>query len=286
MDALAFDLKELAKNHRNGSRQTQADRHRMLQSIARDLMTAGFRLPSARSLKPKHIHSLVKKWQGQELTVGVIKNRMSAVRWWARSVNKASVVERTNDAYGIEQRQASCDDKAQRLDLGKVAVLPCKRMQLSTRLAAAFGMRVEETLKFAPRLADKGNRIALKASWTKGGRYREIPVSTERQRALLDEVKAFVGGDSLIPPEKSYIEHRKAFEYQTLKAGITNLHSLRHNYAQWRYKQLTGFPCPKAGGRPKEAFNATDAAIDKDARLTVSEELGHGRIEITKAYLG
>lgn len=286
MDALAFDLKELANQNRNGSRQTQKDRHRMLQAMARDLKAAGFRLPSARSLKPKHVHSLVKTWQSQDLTPGVIKNRMSAVRWWARSVNKASVVERENDAYGIEQRHAAEENKAQRLNLAKVARLPCQRMQLSVRMAAAFGLRVEEALKFTPRLADKGNFIALKPSWTKGGRYREIPVTTERQRALLDEVKAFAGGDSLIPPNLTYIEHRKAFEYRTLKAGLTNLHGLRHNYAQWRYKQLAGFPCPKAGGKPRSALSAAERAIDEEARLTVSEELGHSRIDITKAYLG
>lgn len=286
MDALAFDLKELAKHNRHGSRQTQKDRHRMLQAMACDLAAAGYRLPSARSLKPKHVHSLVKTWQRQDLTAGVIKNRMAAVRWWARLVDKASVVERGNDAYGIEQRQSSNVNKAQRLDLGKVAALPCKRMQLSVRMAAAFGLRVEEALKFAPRLADKGNRIALKASWTKGGRYREIPITSERQRALLDEVKAFAGGDSLIPPDLKYIEHRKAFEYQTLKAGMTNLHGLRHNYAQWRYRQLTGFLCPKMGGKPKAAVSGAEIAADREARLTISEELGHSRLEITKTYLG
>lgn len=286
MDALAFDLNRLSKSDRTGSRKTQADRHRMVQKMARDLKTAGFRLPSAKSLKPKHVQSLVSNWQGQGLSAGVLKNRMAAVRWWAKSINKTSVVHRSNDDYGIERRSTSTENKAQRLNIKKVAALPCERMRLAVRMSAAFGLRIEEALKFQPRLADKGDKLSLKPSWTKGGRYREIPILTDRHRALLDEVHAVAGDDSLIPNDKSYIEHRKAFEYQTLKAGMVNLHGLRHNYAQWRYKTLTGTPCPKAGGKTKDELTHSEQIADKDARLTIAEELGHSRLDVTKAYLG
>jgi len=286
MDALAFDLKKIATSDRTGSRQTQADRARMSQAMARDLRNMGFRLPSARSLKPKHIERLVKNWQKNNLSAGVIKNRMATLRWWAKSINKASVVHRSNNAYGIERRSASATNKAQRLNLDKVAKLPCRRMQLAVRMAAAFGLRVEEALKFQPRLADKGDKIALKPSWTKGGRYREIPIFTERHRELLNEVHDAAGDGSLIPDDKIYIEHRKSFEYQTLKVGMSNLHGLRHNYAQWRYKSLTGKPCPKASGTPLKALTEAERLADRDARMTIAEELGHGRIDVTKAYLG
>lgn len=286
MDALAFDLNNIVRNDRTGSRQTQADRKRSVMAMAAELKAAGYRLPSARSLKPKHIEKLVANWHNRNLSAGVMKNRMAHLRWWAKSINKASIVHRSNDEYGIERRSTSDVNKAQRLNLEKVEVLPCERMQLSVRLAAAFGLRIEEALKFQPRLADKGDKIALKPSWTKGGRYREIPILTDRHRALIDEIKELVGDVSLIPSDKSYKQHRDAFEYQTLKAGMTNLHGLRHNYAQWRYKQLTGQPCPKDGGKARQELNPTEALADKDARLTIAEELGHNRIDVTKAYLG
>ncbi len=91
---------------------------------------------------------------------------------------------------------------------------------------------------------------------------------------------------ALIPNEKSYIVHRRAFQYATLKAGITNMHGLRHNYAQWRFFKLTGFRCPAAGGPAKTDLNPVEREHDQAARLVIAEELGHGRSEITKAYLG
>lgn len=281
MDALAFDLKTICDRNRDGSHATKANRHRMLQAMSRDLHQGGYRLPAARSLKPKHAEFLVDRWQAQGLDAGTIKNRMSALRWWAAKVNKASVIPRDNGALGIPDRQRGGESRAQKLDLAKVAKVTCPRMQFSLRLMAAFGLRMEEALKIRPALADQGDRLALKASWTKGGRFREIPVLNDRQRALLQEAKQLAGNGSLIPPDKSYIQHRKAFEHHTLKAGFANLHGLRHNYAQWRYKALTGRPCPKPSQlTPAERFD------DREARRQIALELGHNRLDVTRVYLG
>ncbi len=258
----------------------------MLVLFEKQLVEQGYKLPSPRSLKPKHVQHLVQRWQAEGLGAGTIKNRMVALRWWADKVNKASVIPRTNAELGIEERTKNDANIAQKLDLEKVNTLPCDRMRLAVRMMAAFGLRMEEALKFKPRLADKGDCIALKASWCKGGRERQVPVTLERQRELLAEVKAVCGAGSLIPDDKSYIQHRKALEHQTLKAGLTNLHGLRHNYAQVRYKALTGWECPKRGGMLKQDMDEVQRDIDKDVRLKISEELGHSRLEITKVYLG
>lgn len=286
MSALARELKFIAFHNKDGSYTTQRNRIDMFELFDKQLKEMGFNLPSARSLKPKHPQKLVERWKAEGLTAGTIKNRMSGLRYWAGKVNKASVIPRDNKDLGIEDRKADATNKAQTLDLAKIESLPCERMQLAARLMAAYGLRMEEALKFNASLADKGNKIALKASWCKGGRSRDIPIHTEKHRALLDEVKETTGNGSLIPDDQKYITFRKAFEYQTLKAGLSNLHGLRHNFAQWRYKQLTGWKSPKAGGTPARFLKGVQREIDKDARLQISQELGHNRIEITKVYLG
>ncbi len=250
MDALAYDLKTICEHNRDGSFATQANRHRALQLIAHELKEMGFKLPAARSFKPKHVQKLIARWQCAELTAGTLKNRMGHLRWLLAKVNKSSILPRDNASLGIENRQGNGQNRAQTLDMDKLEAIPSDRVQASMKLMAAFGLRMEEALKFRPEMADKGDSITLSPSWTKGGRARVIPILTTRQRALLDEVKAMAGEESLIPPDKSYIQHRKAFEYQTLKAGFTNLHGLRHKYAQARYKSLTGWACPMAGGNP------------------------------------
>lgn len=282
MNDLAMALVRLCRSNRDGSYATQSNRRRGLSAIALDLYDMGFRLKKAAALKPKHVTALVERWQGQRLSTGTLKNRLGWVRWWAAKVNKPSVIPKDNTVLGIAPRGSPTTNRAWTLPEGVRLADP--RMQLSLEMMAAFGLRLEEALKLRPGLADKGGTLQLKGSWTKGGRPRRIPILTDAQRKLLDRATALVGNASLIPPEKSYIAHRKSFEHQLLKAGLKNPHGLRHHYAQMRFKALTGFACPKAGG-PTD-LTAAQRHLNRQARLTISRELGHNRLAITTIYLG
>ena len=247
MDDLSFSLKTLCTRSGEGSFGTRALRQRGLLAMADDLLALGYRLPDARSLKGKHVTALVGHWKAGGLSDQTIRNRLTWLRWWAHQVGKTGLLPKANDT---------------------------------------FGLRREEALKLRPGLADKGDRLALKASWCKGGRYREIPITHDKQRALLDEVRELVGDGSLIGEGRNYFQAVKAYENQLLKAGIGNAHGYRHAYAQWRYKQLTGWSCPAAGGPTVDRMTPAQAARDRAARLEVSHELGHGRLDVTDTYLG
>jgi hypothetical protein len=67
---------------------------------------------------------------------------------------------------------------------------------------------------------------------------------------------------------------------------MTKLHGLRHAYAQRRYKELTGWKAPVAGGPATKSLNEEQRALDRGARQTISRELGHDRISISAVYLG
>jgi integrase len=143
-------------------------------------------------------------------------------------------------------------------------------------------------LKINPFQADHGDRLVLQASWTKGGRPREIPIRTLAQRAILDQAKALVmlKSASLIPAHRTYAQHLHSYESHCRRAGLDKMHGLRHAYAQERFLDLAGFPCPAADGPPREALTPQQREADYDARVLISAELGHGREAITAAYLG
>jgi hypothetical protein len=157
---------------------------------------------------------------------------------------------------------------------------------MSLQLQAAFGLRREESLKLQPDYADRGDVLSLKASWCKGGRPREIPIRTDEQGALLEAAKALAHGGSLIPLDQSYKAHLRQFRAQCERAGIHKVHGHRHSYAQQRYRELTGRECPACGGPTSRQLNIEQKRIEKEARLTISAELGHGREAITSVYLG
>ena len=288
MRDLNYALKQLCIRNRDGSFGTQAKRERLLNQIAEQLEDMGFRHMDAHSLKPKHVEKLVERWLVEKLTPGTIKNRMAALRWWAQKVGKENVVARSNAIYAIADRVFVTNvSKATNLDLGQLGRIHDPRIRISLRLQALFGLRREESIKIIPAWADRGDSLVLKDSWTKGGRPRTIPVRTEEQRRLLEDAKAITGGKSLIAPGyTTYRDYLRHFHNQCARVGIYAFHGHRHGYAQARYQDLTGWRCPACGGPGSRDLSPEKRAIDLQARLTISHELGHNRESITAVYLG
>ena len=287
MRDLNYELKQLCRRNRDGSYATQRDRERLLGQMADQLRDLGFRHLSATGLKPKHVEALVERWKAEGLAPGTVKNRMAELRWWAEKIGKQNVVARDNEHYGIGNRQFVTNvSKAWELTAGELERVTDPYSRMSLRLQAAFGLRREESIKIQPEWADRGDRLVLKDSWTKGGRAREIPIRNDAQRQLLDEAKRLAGRGSLIPADMRYVEQLRRFEFQCARAGIHRVHGLRHQYAQTRYRELTGWAAPAAGGPRSRDLSAAQREIDREARQTISEELGHVRLQIVSIYCG
>ena len=287
MKDLNYQLSKLCRDNRDGGFSTQATRSRILDLIANQLRELGFRRMQPKSLKPKHVDALLTHWRNQGISVGTLKNRLSALRWWAKKVNKPSIIARDNGVYGIGKREyVAKESKAQALDDKKLSLVSDPFVNLSIRLQAAFGLRREEAIKFKPNYAVQDDHIKLKSSWTKGGRARTVPITNAEQRRLLEDIKALAGGGALIPPHLNYVKQLHRYEKQSAKAGLSHLHGLRHSYAQRRYFELTERVCPVAGGLPSKELNPEQRALDQNARVAISSELGHTREDITAVYLG
>ena len=287
MKDLNYQLMKLCRDNRDGSYSTQATRSRMLDLIAHQLHELGYQRMQAKSLKPKHIDALVSHWKDQSISVGTFKNRLSAIRWWARKVGKTDMIPKDNRAFDIGNRSyVGQESKAKLLDEKQLGQVSDEHIRLSLRLQSAFGLRREEAIKFSPNYAIRDDHIKLKASWTKGGRARTVPIRNDEQRQLLKDVRKLAKGGALIRPERNYVEQRNRYDGQVRTAGIKNPHGLRHAYAQRRYEELTGWKSPLAGGPATKSLSSEQRALDKGARETISRELGHDRESITRTYLG
>jgi site-specific recombinase XerC len=284
---LNYQLKQLCRNNREGSYGTQHNRERMLSLIADQLHALGYRGMMATSLKPKHVEALVNHWLSSGLSPGTLKNRMSVLRWWAHKVRRENVIARDNTHYGIPDRRfVATESRAARVDQASLERVRDDYVRMSLELQQAFGLRREEAIKFQPTFADCGDHIVLKASWTKGGRAREVPVRTSEQREVLDRARRLARSGSLIPPDRTYRQQLQIYERYTADAGLSRLHGLRHQYAQRRYREITGWAAPAAGGAASAELTVQQREVDRLARVTVSRELGHEREQVTAVYLG
>jgi hypothetical protein len=166
-------------------------------------------------------------------------------------------------------------------------------------LQRTFGLRFKESCLIDPKAAlkqaEKFGFVSVKAG-TKGGRPRRVPCD-ERGKLILEAAANIQNGKSMIPKnDMSYVKFRKECYAQAQTADLC-FHSERHAYAQNRYREIVNAPSPLEAGwehkeriaRLAEYLNIPESdakEIDRKARLRISIELGHSRMEISNAYLG
>ena len=290
---LEFELKKMCREHRVDGRTTQSDRMELAATISRDLDAAGHhKFPRqkncSRKLKDKHVRALVQHWNSKELSPGTINNRLAFLRHVCDWTGRSGVMSKRNADYheGKRVREATVSKAAYVRPevLGRVQNLYARA---SLMLQVAFGLRRKEALMIQPAWADRGNRLVLKGTWAKGGRRRDIPLTTAAQREALDFAKSVAGKGSLIPSSLSFKDYRDGLWQTACKGiGLNGTHGFRHAYAQERYEALAGFACPVRGGPKRDEMTAEQLQADDWARSRVSSELGHGRLRVTNWYLG
>ncbi|USH02112.1 integrase domain-containing protein [Grimontia kaedaensis] len=276
---------QVLRRNRDGSHATQAERKKVIQLIDKELRELGVKKLELRNLKRKHIDKLLKHWNESGKAAGTIKNRMSHIRWLAEKIGKSGLVPASNTSLGIAKRQyVTNKSKARHLSETQLKAIGDPHLEAALRMQKAFGLRREEAMKIILRDADRGTHLHIVK--TKGARPRDIPIRTEEQRSLIDEVKNLVGAGSLIPPELKYVQQLRRFEKACIEIGLDRSHGLRHAYAQQRYLELTGRCAPAAGGKSSKELTREEKLKDRESRLIISEELGHSREDVTAVYLG
>lgn len=283
MDDLSYTLRLLCGNDSDGSDRTRAARLRTLMLISLQLHQEGFRQMRASSLKRKHVDALLKRWKAEEISPDTIKNRLSYLRWWAQKVGRSSILPADNAMLGIVEPRFLVNECAA---LNGLERIQDPHIHLSLVLQQAFGLHPEESLKFQPSYADRGDHIALKDTWTRNRHARTVPLTTRAQRTVLGQVHQLAGTGSLIPLERTYIEQRRRYEGHCKMAALSPLHGLRYLYAQVRYEALTGWKPPAAGGPSRQTLTPTQFDHDCTARQTIGRELGDETSLIVSAYLG
>lgn len=282
-----YKANKLLNQHNTSSFATKSERFKTIKLIDKQLVELGFKGVELKGFKPKHVNALVKKWDADRLSPGTIKNRLTHIRWLAEKINKKGLVPPSNADLGVARRvYVTNENKARTVSQEQLNSIPDQHLKMSLKLQDAFGLRREECIKIQPEKADRGDHLALDASWCKGGRDRVIPILTEAQREVLNEAKALACGKSLIPPELKYVQQMKRYENTCIRIGLDKAHGLRHRYAHQRYFTLTGFDCPAVSGVSTQELTAEHKAADKAARAIITRELGHGRTQVTAVYLG
>lgn len=167
-----------------------------------------------------------------------------------------------------------------------------ERTALVAELTRTFGLRFKEAsllnCRQALKEAQQRHHINI-TQGTKGGRgkgvERWIPVSQNGIELLRQAAQLQGKARNLVPPNNTYKQWRDHAYYlwRTVNrdTGIKGFHDMRAAYACERYHALTGFPAPVITGTRQ-----ADKTLDTQARVLLSQELGHNRLDVIAAYIG
>lgn len=238
-----------------------------------------------------------------ELAIATAQNRLSSVNRTMAALrgDQHVKVSSPSKALGMWRTivRTATPQGQNRERVKRITEVLCEHQQpraaAIVQLARATGMRLRETiLADLPRLkreAKQFGRINIQDG-TKGGRSgasapRWIRVDDHIREALrfADQVSPD-GSRNLLALNESYLDFLQGIirpARHILHAhNLKGFHELRAAYACERYEQITHHLAPINGGKCRRL----DPRLDREARLQISYELGHDRIDVVSAYIG
>lgn len=289
----------LSRSLRTSAKRTRKSMRDRIIKIFSDIYDEGFHIDNPKSLKTRHVKSLVKSWERRNLCPSTISAYMSAVRRVCEWINKKGMVGDTKlfvsnpDEFFVAC--AAREDKswqAKGIDVLAVIRAVSKKnilFGLVLALQHAFGLRASEAMMLMPAINDKGCYLDIYQG-AKGGRARVIPIECEDQRLLLEEVKKHTcsKNGNLIPASAKKDNWSRNFYRTCNQFGISQKegvvpHGLRHGYLQNVYEVIAGALSPVRRG-PNDI--EPDKLLDKLAKKEVSERASHSRPQVTSYYIG
>jgi site-specific recombinase XerC len=301
---------KVARN-KEGSGLTHKARQTQLKDAAK-IIEKEYRLKDLNNLKLKHVQHVISTWKDSGISPATMKNRVGNLRWLCKKIGKQNMLPRDNKSLGLESRIINYNtDKGWAPSKDLKSELP-DAQRLHIELMRNFGMRFQEAAKFKPEENARDNLIHV-VYGTKGGRDRDLEfvreknigeertfsLTYEKQHQVLAELKDFLKDnrvESLSRMHEKYKNFVNNTRYVHKESGITKegvgtSHGLRHKYAQDRYQQMTGWKPPaQLSLEERKAFRASMTPemreTDRAARSAISEELGHGRRQVSSNYVG
>lgn len=299
--------------HKGVSFKTMLDRQRLYASFFRELRHhTAYRNLDPRQLANRHIEAMVDRWVARGLATATIHNYLSFLRSYGGWIGKPGMVREPeyyvgSDSPHAHRSQVATFDHswaAKDVDIdAKIAEVsafdPWVGLQLE--LCARFGLRPKEARHFRPHGAVIPREAAIPrdakafpehdtfvhiSHGTKGGRARDVPITSDAQRDLLARLsEAVANGMYVGHPGRTTTQNATRFYYVIRRFGIRKdhlgvvAHGLRHQHANDEYERAAGAASRVRGGvvRP---------ALDAQARQSTARLLGHNRARVLSCYVG
>jgi len=275
MGKIEWEARFVVGKLRRGSSITRNDMLNCLGSIGRSMQRFG--LNTIRDIKPSHVVRYFAELNERGLSAGRMANHATAMRMLCKIMGKSDIVPSNSElgcSRSVANRTKNADVRENPEKSAEVRARLSENHQIACCMARQFGLRQKETL-LSYITVSRDNFDFLVVAGAKGGRPRQVPITTAEQRAIVARNIAYrtSHGGTLINAKKSLKQGIKELQNELAAAGATrtsgaNMHTLRR---EWIIER-----CQEILARPEEVRPALIEGL--------VESVGHGREEVIRAY--
>jgi integrase len=295
-----FNIPAATGRARTVSLKTRQKYFRILNQVLTTLRRLNMPLRNLTELSAKQVRAVHLDWEREGLSASSLATLNTVLRRLGFWIDKPQLTPplcmlltdpengRRSSSRSVPKTWESC--RINPLDVFKAMAAQCEVAAVQLRMAKMFGLRVEEQLMLRPRESHQGEQLVLTRG-TKGGRTRAVDIVGLEAYELIEEAKRLASrhpdGILASSPDRSLEQARDHYYYLCRKIGLfkkgrfaSTPHGARHSFATGDYQRKSGVKAPVLGGPkiPRE--------LDLKVRKEVAEQLGHGRISATSAYIG
>jgi integrase/recombinase XerD len=282
---------KIAKHNRQGSYKTK-ERYADAVNRFNKHIAEKFGIQKFENIQDKHLESYIKSLQEKDRSAGYIKTDLSAIRFFHDKCSDPRYSLSDNSKFELERRHfggvnRSWSDKEYQSFLKLAEQRQNQRIADIAVLARNMGLRLHETLRIDKAMAANAVKAGVLHIKGKGGKERDVTINQEVRELFSARLKITDQGQKLFVNEceKTHLvikqvqnfinRNRELFQDREPIKSTSNVpvlenitfHGLRHSFAAEKYN---GFI--EAG------------KSEYEARLAVSQLLGHERDDVTKIY--
>lgn len=286
---LEKQIVRIFKHCRQGSIKSRVRYEDHVKSIAK-FLAVSYNKQNMNNISNSHLEAYVEQMQEAGYSTSSVTGAMSAVRFFIDQTKDSSYIK-SNEELGVISRSLeerigpnrswtpneiqNMQELAIDKGFGRVADM--------IKLSHSLGLRIHEVTRLERPDLQRALREDSLTVKGKGGLIRSVPLRNENVRQHLQNLitqtnvrcsKIFVNSSEkthqVIKQAQNFISNNRHLVQEERGVNQTNItyHGIRHSFTCERYVELRG-----------QGLN------DYTARLQVSRELGHFRVEITNIYL-
>jgi site-specific recombinase XerD len=306
VDNLGAQLEKVIRGANQGSKGTRYTYKGASERFIR-FVGVNFKLKKLQNIQEKHLQAYAKDMKRRGCADKYIKKELSGIRYLHRQVPQARYnlldSRESNKKCGLG---STPDGRADRTwterELAKMKTLAMNEnkpnIALALEIGRATGMRIDEFSSLRRAAVEAALRKGfLHLTNTKGGRPRDVPVSTRAENAFRAALKLNSRGSYLLVPVGMRVDQFKdkvedfigrtregvqdpgrsriSYNLKPGEQGALTPHGLRHTFAR-------EFLVERFKEKLEEGLDRDRA--EKEARKETSQVMGHNRVSVTYIY--